>query len=68
MAIHACKNEHRIAQLEGDIRVHNISIDNLIKKIDSLTSEVKWLIRLGFTTLITIVLAMAGYVFSIIKG
>ena len=68
MAIHKCINEHRLSQLEGDSRVHNTSIDNLIKKIDNLTSEVKWLIRLGFTTLITIVLAMVGYVFTVIKG
>ena len=65
MAIHTCKNEHRLAQLEGDIRVHNTSIDNLIKKLDALTGEVKWLIRLGFGTLISIV----GYLIALlVKG
>ena len=65
MAIHKCINEHRLAQLEGDIRVHNTSIDNLIKKLDTLTGEVKWLIRLGFGTLISIV----GYLVSLlVKG
>ena len=65
MAVHTCKNEHRISKLEGDIRVNNTSIDNLIKKLDTLTGEVKWLIRLGFGTLISIV----GYLISLLlKG
>ena len=65
MAIHKCINEHRLSQLEGDIRVHNTSIDNLIKKLDTLTGEVKWLIRLGFGTLISIV----GYLITLlVKG
>lgn len=65
MAIHKCINESRISKLEGDIRVNNTSIDNLIKKLDSLAGEVRWLVRLAFGTLLSVL----GYVFSILlKG
>lgn len=65
MAVHNCKYEERWARVESDTKVNNNSINNLISTLDKLASEVKWLIRLSFTTL----LAMAGYlVIEVWKG
>ena len=65
MAIHSCKYEERWAKVEGDTRVNNNSINSLIQTLDKLTSEVKWLIRLSFTTLLSIV----GYLITLlVKG
>ena len=65
MAIHSCKYEERWAKVEGDTKVNNNSINNLIKTLDRLTGEVKWLIRLSFTTMI----AGIGFLVSqIVKG
>lgn len=55
MAEYNCKYEARFAKLEGDTRVNNNSINNLIVTLDKLTGEVKWLIRLSFGTMITLI-------------
>ncbi len=52
---HECKYEGRWAKVEGDTRVNNNSINNLVKTLDKLTSEVKWLIRLLVGVLLTAV-------------
>ena len=51
---HNCVNEERLSRLEADTRVNNNSINNLVDKLDALTGEVKWLIRLLFGTLIVV--------------
>lgn len=61
----SCKNEERLAKLEGDTRVNDTKISNLVNSLDNLTTEirdmsvdfksfVKWLIITTITALATV--------------
>jgi len=57
----------RLAKLEGDMRVNNNSIDNLSSKLTELTEQIKWMVRLTFSTLIGMVGWLMVYVVGGIK-
>ena len=55
--VHTCQQEVRIAKLEADIAGQNRDIQNLIKRLDNLTSWVRALV----ITLIPAVLSLFGF-------
>ena len=52
----------RIAKLEGDMRVINNSIDNLSGKLSELTEQIKWIVRLSFSTILGLAGGLLAYV------
>ena len=50
-----CTNEQRIAKLEIKTAVNDTSINNLVEKLNDLTLELKWLIRLVIASLLGVV-------------
>ena len=54
----------RLSKLEGDMRVNNNSIDNLSSKLTELTEQIKWMVRLTFSA----VLSLAGWLLVYVIG
>ena len=55
--VHICQQEIRIAKLEADMTGQNRDVQNLVKRLDSLTAWVRALV----ITLIPTVLSMFGF-------
>lgn len=62
--VHECKHENRISKLEGESMVNGAKIDNLIQQLETLTDEVKWMVRLAFTSVLGACTTVVWYVIT----